>query len=283
MEAKFSDLYSLLKREDFIYQAIIKLKGNKGADTRDVDRKTIDGISAKDVTSLQAKLKDMSFKFSPVKRIMIPKPGKPEKRPLGIPTFTDRVVQEMIRGVLEAVYEPVFELRHNNSNYGFRPGKGTKDAVEVLVRKAQNTEWCIEGDIKGAYDNVDHDKLLGILREKISDERFLALIKQGLKCGAIHEGTYTHTLLGTPQGGIASPILFNIYMSKLDEYVNEVLSSEISERNIAEGRSSKPVTRSYRKFESTYSSSKKVLQRIRKGQLLRGKPNFADSCYTRKV
>jgi RNA-directed DNA polymerase len=133
MKAKFSDLYSLLKREDFIYQTIIKLKSNKGVDIDGVDGKTIDFISANDVVSLQNKLKNRKFKFNPVKRIMIPKPGKTEKGPLGISTFTDRIGHQMIRSILKTIYEhePVFELLHANDNYGFHLGIETKDAIKL--------------------------------------------------------------------------------------------------------------------------------------------------------
>jgi retron-type reverse transcriptase len=179
--ATFDDLSSLLFREDFVFQAITSLRPNKGIGTSGVDNANLDGASSFDVRSLVEELKSRSFKFLPVRRIMVPKPGKPEKRPLGIPTFRDRVVQEMIRSILEAIYEPVFQKTHQNVNYGFREGFSTHDAIDRIQAQAQNTEWCIEGDIKGAYDNVNHEKLLNILRERIKDESFLYLIDLGLK------------------------------------------------------------------------------------------------------
>nr|AYQ94207.1 hypothetical protein [Borodinellopsis texensis] len=263
INSKFDDLYSLTSREDFILQAIINLKGNKGSSTSGVDVKSLDGISDIDILSLSNKIKNKTFRFQPVKRVLVPKPGKTEKRPLGIPTFEDRIVQEMIRMILEVIYEPIFEYKHHNANFGFRPGKSSKDALEKIKRKAQNTEWCIEGDVKKAFDWVDHDKLINILSEKIVDSSFLKLISQGLKCGCINKGHYEHTILGTPQGGIASPILFNIYFSKMDEFILENIASKIENWNRMESRTPKPVTKSYRKHESETSSVKRSLTRIK--------------------
>jgi len=269
---KFSDLYSLLTREDLIYTALTNLKNNTGSATPGVDRNTLDTMSKIDITGLQQKLKEGKYTFKPIKRVMIPKPGKNTLRPLGIPTFEDRIVQEMIRMVLEAIYEPVFTDKHKNANYGFRPGKSCQQAIDTLYKRAQNTEWCIEGDIKGAYDNVDHKVLIKILAEKIEDKQFLEFIDKGLKSGSIHKGHYEHTLIGTPQGGIASPILFNIYMGKLDEFIEEKIAKEIAEKNIKENRKVKPATRIYRKYDSTISSSIAVLRRIAVSQIpLHGK------------
>lgn len=166
IKSQFNDLHSLLSREDFIYQAIINLKNNKGIETPGVDKKTLDSMSSIDVLNLAKRIKRKEFVFKPVKRVMIPKPGKKEERPLGIPTFEDRIVQEMIRVILEAIYEPIFELINKDSNYGFRPNKSCKLSIDKLYRTAQNTEWCIEGDIKGAYNNVNHNILIKILSKK---------------------------------------------------------------------------------------------------------------------
>lgn len=263
IDTKFEHLYSILSREDFIYQAIINLKNNKGINTPGVDKKTLDSMSSIDVLKLSKKIKNNEFLFKPVKRVMIPKPDKKEERPLGIPTFEDRIVQEMIRIILEAIYEPIFEKKNKDSNYGFRPNKSCQMAIDKLRNTAQNTEWCIEGDIKGAYNNVNHDTLIKILKEKIEDREVINLINQGLKCGCIHSGSYEHTLIGTPQGGIASPILFNIYMSKLDDFIHTEINNKIEEWNITENRKTKPVTKTYRKYESTATSSKFVIKRIK--------------------
>lgn len=121
----------------------------------------------------------------------------------------------MIRMILEAIYEPEFELRDNNSNFGFRPKKSTHDAMKTIGRKSQGLRFALEGDIEGAYDNVKHKKLLSILRKKVTDNKFLKLIDKGLKSRIMDKGKYVNSLVGTPQGGIASP---NIYLSELDLY-----------------------------------------------------------------
>jgi len=261
-DATFDNLYSLLYREDFIFQALIKIKENKGISTYGVDKKTLDHFSNNEIFNISEKIKKGTYTFKPVRKILIPKPGKPEPRPLGIPTIEDRIIQEMIRCVLEAIYEPIFRTRHKNVNYGFRSRFSVGDAILHLQKTAQFTEWAIEGDIKGAFNNVDHDILINILQEKIKDKKFLDFIKLGLKAGSIHEGHYEHTMLGTPQGGIASPILFNIYMSKLDEYINEQINEYIENINITEHRVDKPTTNTAKKLDSTMVSTKRVRKRM---------------------
>lgn len=270
---KFDNLYHLLTREDFIIQAITNLRANKGTSTPGIDMATLEGLADFHPVLLSDSIKNHEYRFRPVKRVWIPKPGKKEKRPLGIPTFGDRVVQEMCRMILEAIYEPEFELRYKNSNYGFRPKKSTHDAIETIKIKAQNLEHCVEGDIVGAFVNVSHDRLIEILGEKISDQEFLSFIRQGLQSGVIDHGTYQHTLLGTPQGGIASPILFNIYMSKLDEFINNHIANEINQWNVSENRMKKPETKSYKKLQyQTYKNKKKLKEITSKENLLQPTP-----------
>ena len=247
-EAQFDDLYSLLWKEDNIFMAINKLRPNKGTSTAGLDKVSFDAFSNKNIIEIRQRLKEKKYSFSPFKRKMIPKPGKTTKRPLGIPTFHDRVVQEMIREILDKIYEPVFRITHQNANRGFRPGMGCHDSINDLLLRAKGMDWCIEGDIKGAYDNVNHQTMLNILGKKIKDPDFIKLIKSGLECGLVKDGKFEHTILGTPQGGIASPILFNIYISKLDEFVLKDLANEIEEINIQEGRKAKPVTKSYERL-----------------------------------
>ena len=262
--AVFDDLYSLLWREDFIFQAIDKLRTNKGTSTPGVDKNTFDKYNNEQVSGMVEKLKAKKYHFLPVKRIMIPKPGKSVKRPLGIPSFCDRIVQEMIRTILEQIYEPVFDKTHGNVNMGFRPGKGCHESVYRILQKVKGMEWCIEGDIKGAYDNIQHNKLISILSEKIKDSEFLKLIRNGLECGFELQGKHEHSLLGTPQGGIASPILFNIYLSKLDEYVAKDLNNVVRDKNQTEERKEKPVTKSYDKIRN---ETRKIQRKEKKGEL----------------
>lgn len=260
----FQNLYAVLLREDFIYSSISRLRGNKGINTSGTDNRTIDSFSVKDVNSIRGDLHRGEYKFAPARRIMIPKPGKSTKRPLGIPVFYDKIVQEMIRAILEAIYEPMFINKHQNVNFGFRPGRSVQDAIEYIRNKAKGTPWCIEGDIKGAYDTINHDVLIGIVEERISDLKFTNLLRKALTAGIVFEDKFEHTLLRTPQGGIVSPILFNIYMSKLDEYVLGELTDWVSFINQQEKRTDKPVNKRYTMLRD---QAKRVKARFRKGNV----------------
>nr|YP_009492182.1 hypothetical protein [Pseudopediastrum integrum]AWI68777.1 hypothetical protein [Pseudopediastrum integrum] len=261
---RFDDLYSLLTNEDLAMQAITNLKGNLGSSTPGVDQETLDKFNKENVQELLQSIKEETFKFKPVKRLYFPKPGKKTLRPIGIPTWRDRIIQEMIRLILDAIYEPYFTIECGNANYGFRPGKGTHDAIKTLKEQTQGMQWAIEGDVKGAYDNVNHKKLINILRKRISDEKFLQLIYQGLKSGLIHKGHYEHTLLGTPQGGIASPILFNIYMSEFDQYININLRQKIEQINTQEGRQPKLKLKWYKRVSGNIGTRRRQMTRVSK-------------------
>lgn len=237
-EKKFDKLYTLLQNENFLIQALGNIQSNKGSLTPGVDQSTFDGMNLYRINQLATSLKNGTFKFRPFRRKMVEKPvvpGQPKKfRPLGIPNFNDRIVQEGIRMILDAIYEPIFN-RHNY-NYGFRAGKSCHEAVKHLQRNGTACDYAIEGDIKAAFDNVDFDIMINILKKKIRDKKFLDLILQGFKCGMLEQGTYKDTLLGVPQGGIASPILFNIYMHEFDLFIHKELTNEINNKNATEHR-----------------------------------------------
>lgn len=170
-----------------------------------------------------------TYKFRPVRRLLMPKTGQPGKtRPIDTLTKEDRIVQEAIRGILEAIFEPEFEAFEKQTNfqvtnYGFRPHKTCMDAVETFKKQGQTVTYVLEGDIKLAYNSVNQQVLLQILNRRIKDKKFLAIIKEMFQSGILHDGNFQHSLLGVPQGGIASPILFNIYMFELDKYVYKLM------------------------------------------------------------
>lgn len=144
-------------------------------------------------------------------------------RPLGIPSFIDKLLQEVIRMILEAIYEGSFE----NSSHGFRPQRSPQTALWSIQKTFNNTKWFIEGDIKGFFDNIDHEVLTTILSERISDMRFLRLIRKFLNAGYVEDWIFHKSYSGTPQGGIISPILANIYLDKFDKYVKEYIQNSI--------------------------------------------------------
>lgn len=240
---KFDDLYSLLSKESLLIQAYGNIRRNKGSLTPGINSETVDEMSLQRLRNLADEIKNGSYKFSRVKRKWIPKvklykPGEQTKmRPLGIHTFKDRIVQEAIRILLEAIYEPIFNKY--NYNYGFRPKRGAHHAIHFLKYNGSGCNLAIEGDIEGAYDNVDQEVLLKIIGKRISDERFLKFLNLGFKCGLLDQGQKINTLTGVPQGGLASPILFNIYMYEFDEYINNELTKEIEILNKQEGRNDK--------------------------------------------
>ena len=240
VDSKFSDLYSLLYKKELLIQALGNIEKNKGRLTKGIDNTTIDGNSIKLIEELAEELKNGTFKFKPVLRVEVPKPkllkpGEPKKmRPLGLPTFKDKIVQESIRIILESIYEPIFQKL--NCNYGFRPYKNTHQAILYIKYNATGSNLAIEGDIKGAYDNVNHDKMIKILSKRISDTKFLNLLYQGFKAGMFQDGKLKDSILGVPQGGIASPILFNIYMHEFDEFIYNQMQEYIDQFNEKEKR-----------------------------------------------
>jgi group II intron reverse transcriptase/maturase len=234
----FDDLYSILCRKELLIPAVGNIKNNKGSLTKGINNETIDDIGLKKIEILTEELKNKTFKFKAIRRVYIPKPIKTVKRPLGIPNFMDRIIQEGIRIILEAIYEPIFEKL--NVNFGFRKNYSAHQAMHRIKKLSPACEIAIEGDIKGAYDNVNHDILIKILKNTISDKNFINLIQQGLKSGILEFGKYHDTLIGTPQGGIGSPILFNIYMHEFDKYIQEGLQEFINQYNTNENRKTKP-------------------------------------------
>ena len=212
------NIYRLLYNRNLYLRAYGRLYSNQGAMTRGTTADTVDGMSLAKVDSLIDALRYERFRWTPVRRVNLPKP-KGGTRPLGIPTWTDKLLQEVIRMILEAYYEPQFSDR----SHGFRPGRGCHTALGEVVTQWTGVRWFVEGDIKGCFDNIDHQVLLSALGEKLHDNRFLRLLKHLLKAGYLEDWKYGRTLSGTPQGGVVSPILANIYLDRLDKFVENVL------------------------------------------------------------
>ena len=215
---KFERLYRILFNEELFYVAYQKIASNGGSTTKGSDGRSIDEMSLARIETLIASLKDESYQPHPSRRVHIPKKNG-KTRPLGIPAFEDKLVQEVVRMILEAIYEGHFET----TSHGFRPKRSCHTALLHIQKTFSGAKWFIEGDIKGFFDNIDHDVLVGILRERISDDRFIRLIRKFLKAGYVEDWTFHNTYSGTPQGGIVSPILANIYLDKLDKYVKEYI------------------------------------------------------------
>lgn len=213
---KYERLYRYLFSEEMFavtYQRIYAKQGNM---TPGTDGKTIDEMSLERIERLIVSLKDESYQPHPARRVYIPKKNG-KKRPLGIPSFEDKLVQEVVRLLLEAIYEGHFE----GTSHGFRPHRSCHTALGMIQKSFAGAKWFIEGDIKGFFDNIDHNVLISILRERISDERFLRLIRKFFNAGYVEDWKYNKTYSGTPQGGIISPILANIYLDKFDKYIKE--------------------------------------------------------------
>ena len=210
------DLYKLIVKEGSLLAGYENIKSNKGATTPGVGTESLDGFSRTRLKNLSVALRNESWNPSPARRIYIPKPGKFEKRPLGIQGPEEKIVQSTMLSVLEAIYEPVFY----SSSYGFRPGLGTHDALQSIERKYDGMVFAIEGDIKGMYDNVNHDILISLLEKRIKDDRFIRLVRKMLRAGYLEVGKpLFRSDVGTPQGSIVSPILANIYLHELDSFM----------------------------------------------------------------
>jgi group II intron reverse transcriptase/maturase len=187
-----------------------RLYSNQGAMTPGADGETVDGMSEAKIGRIIDAMRYERYRFQPVKRTYIPKKNG-KKRPLGLPSWSDKLVGEVVRILLEAYYEPQFSDR----SHGFRPGRGCHTALTEVVNTWAGTTWFVEGDISDCFGSLDHDVMLGILGEKIHDNRFLRLLRNMLQAGYLEDWEWNATLSGAPQGGVASPILSNSSPRKL--------------------------------------------------------------------
>lgn len=210
----YQRLYRNLYNPEFYLLAYQRIQAKQGNMTAGVDGKTIDGMGMKRIENLIEKLRDYSYQPKPARRTYIPK-ANGKTRPLGIPSFDDKLVQEVVRLILESIYEPTF----CNTSHGFRPKRSCHTALQHIKRNYTGVKWFVEGDIKGCFDNVDHHVLVQILRRRIADEHFIGLIWKFLKAGYMENWVYHNTYSGTPQGSLISPILANIYLGELDVFM----------------------------------------------------------------
>lgn len=211
----FTRLYRYLLRPDIYYIAYQNVYSNKGAGTKGVDDDTADGFSEKKISTIIDSLANESYTPKPVRRTYISKKSSSKLRPLGLPTFTDKLIHEVLRLILEAIYEQIFL----DTSHGFRPKRSCHTALKMIKREFGGARWFVEGDIKGCFDAIDHQVLISIIQKKVKDARFIKLIYKFLKAGYMENWNYHKTYSGTPQGGILSPLLANIYLHELDLFV----------------------------------------------------------------
>jgi group II intron reverse transcriptase/maturase len=210
------ELYRQMFNKSLYLLAYGNIYSNQGAMTPGASQETADGMSERKIGQIIELMRYERYRFSPARRIYIPKKNG-KLRPLGLPSWSDKLVGEVIRLLLEAIWEPCFSDR----SHGFRKGRGCHTALRQIQDKWTGTTWFIEGDISDCFGSFSHEILLGILAEKIRDQRFLRLIRHMLNAGYLEDWQYHDTLSGTPQGGVVSPILSNIYLHKLDEFVEQ--------------------------------------------------------------
>jgi group II intron reverse transcriptase/maturase len=212
-------VYRQLFNPALYLKAYGKIYRNAGATTPGVTPETVDGMALAKIHALITALRQERYRWKPVRRTYIAKKHSAKKRPLGLPTWSDKLLQEVIRLILEAYYEPQF----SDHSHGFRPQRGCHTALQEIAQQWKGTVWLIEGDISRCFDSLDHELLLSMLREKIHDNRFLRLIANLLQAGYLEDWRYHATYSGIPQGGIASPLLANLYLDRLDQYVETAL------------------------------------------------------------
>jgi group II intron reverse transcriptase/maturase len=213
-------VYRHLFDPELFLRAYGRIYRNDGSMTKGTTDETVDGMSLQKIHDIIEQLKLERYQWTPVRRTEIPKGhGKPGKRPLGIPTWSNKLVQEAARSLLE----PYYEQRFSTHSHGFRPKRGCQSALFEIQKRWKGTVWFIEGDISKCFDSIDHSILLKIIRRDIHDGRIIALIDGMLKAGYMEDWRYSDTMSGTPQGGIISPLLSNIYLNELDKFVEGTL------------------------------------------------------------
>jgi group II intron reverse transcriptase/maturase len=250
-------LYRQMFNPQLYLMAYGKLYSNKGAMTPGATPETVDGMSLAKIGAIIGALRAERYRWQPVKRVYIPKKNG-KRRPLGLPAWSDKLVAEVVRLLLEAYYEPQF----SGHCHGFRPGRGCHTALSEVVETWKGTHWFIEGDISDCFGSLDHQVMLAILAEKIHDSRFLRLIGHMLRAGYLEDWRWHATLSGSPQGGIASPVLSNVYLDRLDQFVEQRL---LPEYNL--GRRRRP-SRAYQVLEYAIARARRRQDRAEVRRLI---------------
>jgi group II intron reverse transcriptase/maturase len=239
-------LYRQMFNPQLYLLAYGRIYANTGAMTPGVSQETVDGMSLGKIGRIIDAMRRERYRFRPVRRVLIPKKNG-KTRPLGLPTWSDKLVGEVVRLLLEAYYEPTFSAR----SHGFRPGRGCHTALREVANTWTGTTWFIEGDVSDCFGSLDHEVMLSTLAERICDNRFLRLVRNMLTAGYLQDWIWHETLSGAPQGGVASPILSNIYLHKLDTFVETVLIPEYTRGTL---RARNPA---YRKVEQALASARR--------------------------
>lgn len=246
----FERLYRNLYNPEFYLLAYQNIAKSQGSMTAGTDGMTLDDMTVGRIERIIASLKDHSYQPHPARRENIPKKSNPNKtRPLGIPSTDDKLVQEVVRMLLEAIYEPTF----SRYSHGFRPKHSCHTALSEIKTTFSVTQWVIEGDIKACFDSFDHHVLIDILRRRIKDEHFIALMWKMLKAGYMEQWTYHHTYSGTPQGSGVSPILANIYLGELDCYLEKY------QEQFRVGTRKRKASKEYEQARQQYRTQKALL------------------------
>jgi group II intron reverse transcriptase/maturase len=260
-----NELYRQMFNPALYLAAYGRIYSNKGAMTPGASTETVDGMSLDKIRRITELMRHERYRFSPVKRVLIPKKNG-KLRPLGLPGWSDKLVGEVMRLLLEAYYEPQFSDR----SHGFRPGRGCHTVLREVANTWTGTTWLIEGDISDCFGSLDHELTVQILSEKIHDNRFLRLVRNMLEAGYLEDWVWNATLSGAPQGGVLSPLLSNIYLHRLDAFVEQVL---VPEYNRGAERVKNPA---YRKVQKALTRARERGDRAEARSLrqqLRGMPS----------
>lgn len=251
---RFKRLHRIVCDELWLTEAWQQIRNNSGSKTAGVDGQTKTQVEETLIKQLAAKLQQGEYRPRPVRRVYIPK-SNGKKRPLGIPTIQDRIVQSALKMLLE----PIFEADFSNSSHGFRREKSCISALRDAAMRAKRSTWWIEGDIEGCFDNIHHGRLMTLLRRRIRDEKLLSLIYSFLKAGYLARWSYHQTYSGTPQGGIISPLLANIYLNELDKFMESIGANRketLKERNARINPEYRVIERRLNRMRSYYKTGK---------------------------